>query len=56
MATGGREALGPNMAFVAFRKHFEELLKAIQQPEALAAGLFARDVVTKDLMDEVSWG
>ena len=54
MATGGEEVLGPNMAFVAFRKHFEELLTAIQQPEALAAGLFTRGVVTKDLMDEAS--
>ena len=52
MATGG-EVLGLNMAFHAFRKHFEELLTAIQEPEALAAGLFTRGVITKNLMDEV---
>lgn len=50
MATGEER----NVAYVALREHYEELLTAIQEPEALAAGLFARGVVTKNLMDEVS--
>ena len=53
MATGGEDV---NVAFVALREHFEELLTAIQEPEALVAGLFTRGVVTKNLMDEVGRG
>ena len=53
MATGGEDV---NVAFIALREHFEELLTAIQEPEALAAGLFTRGVVTKNLMDEVGRG
>ena len=56
MATGGEEVLvsNVNVASVAFRKHYEELVTAIQEPEALAVGLYTRNVVTKNLMDEVS--
>ena len=53
MATGGGKVLGSNVESVAFRKHFEELLTAIQEPEALAAGLYTRDVGTQALMGEV---
>ena len=56
MATvkGGKEVLGSHMASEAFREHFVELLTAIQDPEVLAAGLYTKRVVTKNLMDEVS--
>ena len=56
MSKSGGEVFGSNMASEAFREHFEELLMAIQEPEALAAGLYTRRVVTKNLMDEVSRG
>ena len=56
MATGGEEVLGSNMAFEAFRKHYEELLTAIQEPEVLAAGLYSRGVVTMSLMEKVGRG
>ena len=56
MATGGEEVLGSNMSSEAFRKHYEELLTAIQEPEVLAAGLYTRGVVTKNLMEEVGRG
>ena len=53
MATGEKKVVGSNMALEAFRKHFEELLTAIQEPEVLAAGLYTRGIITKNIMDEV---
>ena len=57
MATGGEEVFisNVNVASVAFRKHYGELVTAIQEPEALAVWLYSSELVTKNLMDEVGW-
>ena len=46
MATGGRESF--NHAYETFRKHSADLLRVIQDPEALAWELYSKDIITVD--------